>query len=416
MATHERAREMTTWPRFNMASGPVDVSIETLRAMQRPVLYHYDPAFIEIFEHVSNMAQQVFATGYDVVILQAEAILGLEAAAASLIEPGDKVLNLVSGVFGKWFEDFIRRYGGEPIELSVPYNAAIDPDDVRRLLQTVPDIRFLSVVHSETPSGTINPVREICRIAREFNVITIVDTVSGLGSETLSPEDWGIDVAVVGPQKCLGGTPGLSLISVSPDAWRVMESRATPLRGSFLSILDWKTTWIEARRFPYTPSVTEVYALESVLEQALREGMDAVVARHQASAAATRAAVRALGLSLWAETDAIASACCTAVSVPAGISAESLQATMRNRYGVMIAGGYGDLSGSLFRLGHMASAAHPTLVTAQIGMLERTLADLGTPVALGTGVGAALAAFAGWDDGAKSYPASRDGRASPEID
>ncbi|MBA2247629.1 MAG: alanine--glyoxylate aminotransferase family protein, partial [Chloroflexia bacterium] len=334
----------------------------------------------------------------------AEAILGLEAAAASLIEPGDKVLNLVSGVFGKWFEDFIRRYGGEVIELSVPYNAAIDPADVRRLLQAVPDIRFLSVVHSETPSGTINPVREICRIAKEFDVITIVDTVSGLGSETLSPEDWGIDVAVAGPQKCLGGTPGLSLISVSPEAWRAMESRATPLRGSFLSILDWKTTWLEARRFPYTPSVTEVYALESVLEQALREGMDAVVARHQASAVAIRAAMRALGLTLWAESDAIAGACCTAVTAPAGVSPEALQATMRNRYGIMIAGGYGELTGKLFRLGHMGLAAHPALVTAQLGMLERALADLGIPVELGTGVGAALAAFAGWDDAEGTYP------------
>lgn len=390
-----------------MASGPVDVTAETLRSMQRPVLYHYDPAFVEVFEHTSSMARQVFATDYDVVIMQAEAILGLEAAAASLIEPGDKVLNLVSGVFGKWFEDFIRRYGGEPIELAVPYNAAIDPADVRRLLHAVPDIRFLSVVHSETPSGTINPVREICRIAKEFGVITIVDTVSGLGSETLSPEDWGIDVAVVGPQKCLGGLPGLCLISVSPEAWRVMESRATPLRGSFLSILDWKTTWLEARRFPYTPSVAEIYALESVLEQALREGMDAVAARHQASAAAARAAVKALGLTLWAESEAIAGACCTAVAAPAGVSAESLQATMRSRYGVMIAGGYGDLSGKLFRLGHMATAAHPALVTAQIGMLERSLADLGVPVELGRGVGAALEAFAGWDDGTRSYPVAR---------
>src|SRR5690606_34602032 len=100
----------------------------------------------------------------------------LEAAAASIIEPGMKVLNLVSGVFGKGFEHYIRAYGGEPIELAVPYNAAIDPEDVRRLLQIQPDIKALSVVHSETPSGTINPVKEICTIAREFGVVTIVDT------------------------------------------------------------------------------------------------------------------------------------------------------------------------------------------------------------------------------------------------
>jgi pyridoxamine--pyruvate transaminase len=327
--------------------------------------------------------------------MQAEAILGLEAAAAALIEPGTRVLNLVSGVFGKGFEHYIRAYGGEPIELAVPYNAAIDPEDVRRLLQTQPGISVLSVVHSETPSGTVNPVKEICTIAKEFGVTTIIDTVSGLGSELLSPEEWGMDVAVAGPQKCLGGVP---LIAVSPDAWAAMERKKVPLRGSFLSMLDWKTTWLEQKRFPYTPSVSDIYALESVLEQALREGMAGMVARHQTSARATRDAVRALGLELWAENEEIASACCTAVRIPDGVTDEAIRETLRQRYGVMISGGYGDLAGKLFRLGHMGMSAHPTTVIAQIGMLERTLDDLGVKVDLGAGVGAALAAFKGWDD------------------
>ncbi len=387
-----------------MASGPVDVTAETLRSMQRPVLYHYDPAFIEVFSHTTDLLKQVFRTDYDVVIMQAEAILGLEAAIASLVSPGDKVLNVVSGVFGKWMEDFIRKYGGDPVELSVPYNAAVDPDDVRRVLTTIPGIKYLTVVHSETPSGTVNPVREICRIAREFGVITIVDTVSGLGSELLSPEDWAMDVAVAGPQKCLGGIPGLSLMSVSPTAWAAMEARSDPLRASFLSILDWKATWIEQRRFPYTPSVTDIYALESVLEQALREGMETFVARHQSSARAARAAVKALGLELWAESEDIATAGCTAVTVPEGLTDRTIIDTMRSRYGVMIAGGYGELSGKLVRLGHMGQAAHPTLVTAQIGMFERTLLDQGRSFTPGVGVGAALESFASWDDASSTHP------------
>lgn len=394
---------MTHWPRLTLASGPVDVTPETLRAMQKPVVYHYDPAFIETFARTTELMQRVFDTKHDVILMQAEAILGLEAAAASLIEPGTKVLNLVSGVFGKGYEGWIRAYGGEPIELAVPYNAAIDPDDVRRILQTQPDISVLSVVHSETPSGTVNPVREICRIAKEHDVVTIVDTVSGLGSEMLSPEDWGMDIAVAGPQKCLGGVPGMSLIAVSEDAWAAMERKTHPLRGSFLSMLDWKSTWLENRRFPYTPSVSDVYALESVLEQALREGMDAMVARHQVSARATRAAVKALGLELWAESEEIAAACCTAVRPPEGIDEGVLRETMRQRYGVMISGGYGDLSGKAFRLGHMGMSAHPTTVIAELGVLERSLADLGAKVDFGAGVGAALEVFAGWNDAEGTY-------------
>lgn len=394
---------MVSLPRLTLASGPVDVSAETLRAMQKPVVYHYDPIFLETFRNTTELMAQVFQTKHDIVLMQAEAIAALEAAAASVIEPGTKVLNLVSGVFGKGFEGWITKYGGETIEIAVPYNAAIDPADVRRAFALDPEISVVSVVHSETPSGTINPVREIGQIAKEHGAITIVDTVSGLLSEDFSPEEWGMDIAVAGPQKCLSGVPGMSLVAVSPDAWARMEAMETPLRGSFLSLLDWKSTWIENGRFPYTPSVSDVYALESVLQQTLDEGVANIVARHQVSARATRAAVRALGLELWAASDEIASSCCTAVSMPEGIDDAQLRTTMRNKYGVMISGGYGDVAGKLFRLGHMGLSAHPTAVIAQLGVLERSLDDLGHAVQLGSGVAAALAEFANWDDEHRSY-------------
>lgn len=392
----------TQWPRLNLAAGPVEVTARTLRDQAKPVLYHYDPAFIEFYAETTDLLKQVFRTNYDVVIMQGEAILGLEAAAASMISPGDKVLNLVSGVFGKWFQDFIEAYGGETIEIAVPYNDAIDPEDVRRALQANPGIKFLSVVHSETPSGTHNPVREIGRIAKEFGVITMVDTVSGLGGEVLSPEEWGLDVAVAGPQKCLGGTPGLSLMAISPDAWKAMEARKPkPLRGSFLSILDWKATWLDQRRFPYTPSVTEIYALRSVLEQALDVGMDEFAARHQQIAAACRAGVRALGLDLWPVRDEIAASCVTAVRTPDGLDEARMRAVMRRKYGVTISPGYGELNGKLFRLGHMGPAqAHPTVLAAQLAVFERALNDVGYPVPFGAGVGAAMATLSGWDDSA----------------
>jgi pyridoxamine--pyruvate transaminase len=386
-------------PRMNLAAGPVEVPERTLREMSRPVMYHYDPAFKELFAHTSDLLKQVFRTRYDVVIMQGEAILGLEAAAASLIRPGDKVLNLVSGVFGKWFEDFIKRFGGETIELAVPYNEAIDPEEVRKALHANPGVKYLSVVHSETPSGTHNPVKEIGAVCKELGVLTMVDTVSGLGGELLSPEEWNLDVAIAGPQKCLGGTPGLSLISVSPAAWERMESTSNPLRASFLSILDWKTAWLEGNRFPYTPSVSEMYALESTLTQALEVGMERFVARHQQIAAACRAAVKTLGFELWAAREEIAASCVTAVKLPAGLDDEKLRGTMRGRYGVMISPGYGALYGKLFRLGHMGPfQAHPTTLAAQLAVLERSLADIGYPVQLGAGVGAAMAALTAWDD------------------
>ena len=176
---------MTQWPMLNLTAGPVEVAPRTLREMARPVLHFDDPVFVEMYDRTTRMLQEVFRTGHDVVIMHGEAMLGLEAAAASLISPGDKVLNLVSGVFGKWYELFIERHGGEVVELAVPYNEAIDPEDVRRALRSHPGIKYLSIVHSETPSGTVNPLEEICRIARKYEVLTIVDTVSGFGGEPL---------------------------------------------------------------------------------------------------------------------------------------------------------------------------------------------------------------------------------------
>lgn len=387
---------MREWPELNLAGGPVAVTQRTLRDQAKPVLYHYDPAFIDFFEHTCSLLQQVYQTKYDVVIMQAEAILGIEAAAACLISPGDKVLNLVSGVFGKWFELFIDKFGGETIELAVPYNDAVDPEDVRKMLKQHPDIRFLSVVHSETPSATVNPMKYIGPIAKEFGVITIVDTVSGLGGEAYSPEEWGMDVAIAGPQKCLGGPPGLSLLSISPDAWQAMENHKSPVRGSFLSILDWKHTWLEKKVFPYTPSVSDLYALESVLSQVLEEGVPKYAARHAAIAKACRAGVRGMGLELWAAREEVAGTAVTGVRFPEGITDRQLRGHMRDRYGVMISGGYGELSGQLFRLGHMGMAAHPTYLAAQLAVLERSLLDLGHKVELGAGVGAAMAALEGW--------------------
>lgn len=385
-----------SWPVITLAGGPVEVTGRTLRDQSRPVLYHNDPAFKEVFARTCDLLQQVYRTAYDVVIMQGEALLGLEAAAACLLSPGDKVLNLVSGVFGKGYQSYIEKYGGTTVELAVPYNEAIDPEAVRRILDEQPDIKFLSVVHSETPSATLNPAQAIGAIARERGVLTIVDTVSGLGGEVLSPEEWGMDVAIAGPQKCLGGSPGLCLLAISPAAWEAMERRDPPLRGSYLSMLDWRHSWIEKQVFPYTPSVSLVYALESVLTQVLEEGVDRHAARHQAIARACRAGVRALGLTVWAAREEIAAPCVTAVAMPDGIDDGVLRGTMRERYGVMISGGYGELAGKLFRLGHMGLAAHPTHLAAQLAVLERTLADLGHPVELGAGVGAAMAALEGW--------------------
>ena len=384
----------TTWPRLNLAAGPVQVMDQTLRDAARPVLYHYDPAFIELFARTSGLLKRCFAPNTTWSSCRARPSSGSRRPPPVSSRRGQgaqsRLRRLRQVVRG--FHSQVRRRDDRA---SCPYNDAIDPEDVRQALHANPGVKFLSVVHSETPSGTHNPVQEIGAVAHEFGVLTMVDTVSGLGAELLSPEEWGMDIAIAGPQKCLGGTPGLSLMTISPAAWEALEARKPePLRASFLSILDWKSAWLEGKRFPYTPSVSEIYSLESVLDQTLAVGMERFVDRQQTIARACREGVKALGLELWPAREEIAAACVTAVRVPEGIDDAELRGTMRHRYGVMISPGYGELQGQLFRLGHMGPAqAHPTILAAQLAVLERSLADLGYPVQLGAGVGAAMAAL-----------------------
>jgi len=376
-------------PDFTLSAGPVTATPRVLAALGSPIVYHYDPAFIERFRATERKLADVFLTTNDVLLMQGEAVLGLEAAARGLVQPGTKVLNLVQGVFGKGMGYWLKDFGAELHELEVPYNDAVDPADVERYLDEHPGIELVTVVHSETPSGTVCDVSSIGPIARSRSALTLIDCVSSLGGIEFRTDDWELDVCVAGAQKCLGGPPGMSLITVSDAAWdRIRANPAAP-RASFLSMLDWKEQWIDGEKFPFTPSVSDLHGVEASVDELLEEGLEASIARHERSAAACRAGVRAMGLELWPRSDEVAAACVTAIAVPEGLTDVQVRAHCRERYGVMISGGQG--AGNLVRIGHMATSArglHPVVGLAALG---RTLADLGVQVEIGAGVEAALA-------------------------
>ena len=362
-----------------LTTGPVPLSPRVQAALARPTRYHYDPGFLATFEYTRGLLQRVFRTGYETLILGGEALLGLEAAAVALIAPGDAVLNLVSGIYGKGYQGYIERAGGRAIELAVPYNEAIDPDDVRAALHAHPEIRLLSVVHGETPSGTLNPLSAIGAVARDFEVPVIADVVATLGGEPFSPEEFGVDVAVAGSQKCLGAPSGLALLAISPRAWEWMAAHPRPVRNSYLSLLDWQG-WREHRRFPYAPPVNLIGALETALEELLEEGLDRAIARHAAIARACRAGVRAMGLHLWPAREAIAAHTVTSIALPPGLRQDALLDALRSHH-VVLSRGEGPLAETTFRIAHAASSATSELLLAALDALEGALGDLGQPVA-----------------------------------
>lgn len=378
-------------PVLTLTAGPVDAYPDVLRGLGRTVLYDYDPAFQLLYETVVGKAQKAMRLSTRPVILHGEPVLGLEAAAASLITPGDVVLNLVSGVYGKGFGYWAKRYSPHLIEIEVPYNEAIDPQAVAEMLTAHPEITIVCVCHHDTPSGTINPVDAIGSLVSAHGAYLVVDAVSSFGGMKTHPEDCSADIYVTGPNKCLGAPPGLTLMGVSERAWAKMKANDEAPRASMLSIVDWENAWSRKEPFPFTPSVAEINGLDVALDLYLGEGPEAVWARHALTAKAMRAGVTAMGLSLWAASDAIASPTTTAVRTPEGIDEAALRQTARAHYGVVFSAGRGETLGKLTRIGHMGPTAQPIHAVAALTALGGAIKALGKDLAVGRGIEAALA-------------------------
>jgi Serine-pyruvate aminotransferase/archaeal aspartate aminotransferase len=375
-------------PDFTLSAGPTMASPRTLAALGSPITYHYDPDFLALFRRTQEKVARIFKTTGDVILMQGEAIVGLEGAARSLTRPGMHVLNLVQGVFGKGMGYWLTDFGAVLHEIEVGYDDAVSPEAVDRYLTEHPEIELLTIVASETPSGTVSDVSSLGPIAQKHGVLTLVDAVSGIGGMAFETDAWGLDVCVAGAQKCLGGPPGVAMISVSDAAWASILGNDAAPRASYLSLIDWKEKWLEGGAFPYTPSVSDMHGLESVCDQVLEEGVENSITRHLNSALVTRAGVRAMGLELWPVSDAIAATCVTSVRLPDAVDHLELRDHIRERYGVMLSSGQG--AGNLIRIAHMGPTASGLYPVVGLSALGRALLDLGQPIDVGAGVAAAL--------------------------
>ena len=381
----------TADPVITLTAGPVNAYPDVLRALSRTVLYDYDPAFQIHYERVVEKASKAMRLANKALILHGEPVLGLEAAAASIITPADTVLNLASGVYGKGFGYWAKRYSPKLLEIAVAYNEAVDPAAVATMLKKHPEISIVSVCHHDTPSGTLNPINEIGALVRAHGAYLIVDAVSSFGGMNTHPGDCAADIYVTGPNKCLGAPPALTLMAVSDRGWARMKSNPAAPRASMLSILDWENAWSHKEPFPFTPSVAEINGLDVALDLYLSEGPEKVWARHALTARAMRAGARAMGLELWAAREAIASPTCTAIKTPAEIDEAALRREARARFGVVFSAGRGETLGKLTRIGHMGPTAQPIYAMAALAALGGALGALGHKADTGKGIAAAMA-------------------------
>jgi aspartate aminotransferase-like enzyme len=311
-------------------------------------------------------------TGNPCYILGGEGILGLEAACASLTEPGDRVLVIDNGIFGKGFADFVSLYQGEPYVWTLDYHNPLQPDTLREFLEKDHDFKYATLVHSDTPSGLLNPVDKLCPILKEYGILTVVDSVTGMFADPLDVDASRIDIVCGGSQKALSAPPGLTMVAVSGDASRAMHSRTTPIRSFYANLLLFET-YYEDQWFPYTMPISDIMGLHQALVEVAekKEGLK----RHQSIAMATRKALTEAGLTLYLESGYASSV--TVFYVPSGLTDRQILERMVSKHHIMIAGCFDTLAGKVLRIGHMGNNANADDMKATLAALQETLESLG---------------------------------------
>jgi len=356
-----------------MTPGPTYIHEDVRRALSAEIMNpDLDENFFEFYKESCISLQKLLNTKNDLLILSGEGILGLEAACASLIEPGDRVLCIDNGIFGKGFGDFAKMYGGEVLYFKSDYRRAVNIEELKEFLKKDHDFKIATLVHCETPSGITNPVDRLCPLLKEYGIITVVDSVSAVGGELLNADEWKMDVVLGGSQKCLSAPPGLTFLSISREAWNKILSRRHPIRGFYCNLSLWKN-WYAEKWFPYTQPVSDIYALNKAVERLLQEKDP--VSRHRKIAGAVRSCLTAAGLELY-PLDGYSNTV-TTVLIPEGVSFKDIYDAMLTEYNIMIAGAFGFLKDKVLRIGHMGENCREEKLYLTLKALDKVLRKLG---------------------------------------
>ena len=361
--------------KFVYTPGPTrvreNVRLEIAKETTNPDI---DVEFCEFYKNTCKKMSSILNTENDVYILSGEGILGLEAACASLTEPGDKVLVIDNGIFGRGFDDFVKMYGGEVVYFSGDYTKEIDIEELEKFLQKENDFKYATVVHCDTPTGVLNDLSKICPLLKRYNILTVVDSVAAMVGEEIRVDDWQIDIALGGSQKAISAPAGLTIISLSDDAKNSMKNRKTPIVGFYLNLTIWEN-YYENKWFPYTMPINEIIGLDRAIDNILEEKLENVLARHEKIASATRKAFTEYGLKLYLESGY--SNTVTAVEIPENIGALNLTKYMLETYNTLVSTSLCDYKDKLLRIGHMGENANLEFIIYVLNVIDKSLKDLG---------------------------------------
>ncbi|WP_291574059.1 pyridoxal-phosphate-dependent aminotransferase family protein [Clostridium sp. UBA4548] len=333
-----------------------------------------DESFYDFYKDTCEKISKIIHTNNDVYILSGEGILGLEAACASLTEPKDRVLIIDNGIFGEGFGDFVKIYGGVPVYFSSDRTKEICVEELREFLQKDNQFKYATVVHCDTPSGVLNDISKICPLLKEYGIITVVDSVAAMVGETLKVDEWKVDIALGGSQKAFSAPPGLTILSISEDAFKVMDNRKTPIVGFYCNLTIWREYYTK-KWFPYTMPISDIMGLNIAVDNILDEGIEKVIERHRKIAYATRKSLEEYGLRLYIKQGY--SNTVTVIEPPEQIEVRKIIGHLLEKYNVLLPGSFGYLNNKVIRIGHMGENAHIEKIVYILNVLDLALKDLG---------------------------------------
>ncbi|UGV41300.1 alanine--glyoxylate aminotransferase family protein [Methanococcoides orientis] len=365
-----------------MMPGPVPVAPKVLRAMSKPMINHRGKEFSAMFDDCTAMLKEIFQTQNDLMIVSGSGTASMEAAIGCTIDKDDKVVAIENGKFGERFKDIAARYG-QVVPLEFEWGQSVDLDLVEEKLAE--GAKAVTMVHNETSAGIRNPAPEVGKLAKKYDALFIMDGVTSIGGDDVKVDEWGVDIAVVGSQKCVAAPPGLSMLSVSERAFEAMTKENLPY---YLDLKAYKKS-ADKSQTPYTPAVPLFFGLQEALKIVMDEGMEARAKRQATGAAAIRAAMDAMGIEMFPQLNEVSgySNTVSAMKAPEGVSGNDIKSGMMDK-GIIIAGGQNRLSGQIFRIGSMGNVA-PKDIMLTIQELELVLKKLGVVNAIGAGTEAA---------------------------
>jgi serine---pyruvate transaminase len=378
-----------TQKRYLFTPGPTPVPPQVLAALAEPVLHHRAPDFKDVYRRVLGRLQEVHRTQADVLLFTCSGTGAFESAIVNLCSPGERVLAVSAGSFGERWASLARTYGCEVEQLEYAWGETPTADDLRRKLAETEPVSLVFLVHSETSTGVVADIQALAAVAKEAGALVVVDGVSSLGAVPLEMDEWNLDVVVSGSQKALMTPPGLATAAVSEAAWEQVARSTLP---SFY--FDWDRTRQAQHKLDsaFTPAVSLIVALDVALGLLLEQGLDAAFERHTRLGRACRAGVKAMGLELFSP-DEDRSAVVTAARMPEGMDSGDLTLALRERHGVTIAGGQGELKSAIFRIGHIGWYDEFDIATA-LSAVELVLGELGAPIERGVAASRALEVYA----------------------